>query len=99
MKRGLVIVLTMGVVLACLAVSIANFSLWRGDHNGLNHAVGRDFINMWTASRLVEADRTGDIFDQDKFAAAPIAPLLLTGLLVYLYRRRDMRPKPGRDPG
>ncbi len=32
------------------------------------------------------------------FAGAPVAPLLLTGLLVYLYRRRDMRPEPGRDP-
>ena len=33
------------------------------------------------------------------FAGAPVAPLLLTGLLVYLYSRRDMRPEPGRDPG
>ena len=33
------------------------------------------------------------------FAGAPIAPLLLTELLVYLYCRRDMRPEPGRDPG
>ena len=70
MKRGLVIALTLGIALACLALSIAYVSLWRGDHDGLNHAVGRDFINMWTASRLVEADRTEDIFDPDKFAAA-----------------------------
>ena len=63
MKRGLVIALTMGVALACLAVSIAYVSLWRGDHDDLNHAVGRGLINMWTASRLVGADHTGDIFD------------------------------------
>jgi hypothetical protein len=69
-RRGLVIALAAGVAAACLALSLAYISLWRGDHDGLNHAVGRDFINMWTASQLVEADRTVDIFDQEKFLAA-----------------------------
>ncbi|MFP6749428.1 MAG: glycosyltransferase family 87 protein [Alphaproteobacteria bacterium] len=57
-------------MLICLALSVAYVSFWRGDRDGLKHAVGRDFINMWTASRLVEAGRTAEIFDQDGFAAA-----------------------------
>jgi hypothetical protein len=69
-RFGLVISLTVGIAIACLALSIAYVSLWRGDHDGLNHAVGRDFINLWTASQLIEADRAVDIFDQQKFAAA-----------------------------
>ena len=69
-RRGLVIVLSMGVAAACLALSLAYISLWRGDNDGLNHAVGRDFINMRTASQLGEADRTLEIFDQEKFLAA-----------------------------
>ncbi len=69
-RLGLLISLAIGVAIACLALSIAYVSLWRGDHDGLNHAVGRDFINLWTASQLVEADRALDIFDQEKFIAA-----------------------------
>jgi hypothetical protein len=69
-RLGLLISLGLGIGIACLVLSIAYVSLWRGDHDGLKHAVGRDFINLWTASQLIEADRALDIFDQDKFAAA-----------------------------
>lgn len=67
---GLVLSLGAAMLLVCLAISIAYISLWRGDHDGLSHAVGRDFINLWTASELVEAERTAEAFDQGKFAAA-----------------------------
>jgi len=67
---GLLLSLCAGILLTCLVFSYLYISLWRGDHDGLNHAVGRDFINLWTASELVDAGRTADIFDQDKFAAA-----------------------------
>jgi hypothetical protein len=69
-RLGLVISLAIGVGLACLVISISYVSLWRGDHDGLSHAAGRDFINLWTASQLVEAGRTRDIFDHESFAAA-----------------------------
>jgi len=49
--------------------------LWRGDHDGLIHAAGRDFINLWTASQWVEANRAADIFDQGTFAAAQRQPM------------------------
>lgn len=62
--------LVTGIGIACLVISLGYVSLWRGNHDGLSHAAGRDFINMWTASQLVEAGKTADIFDQEKFAAA-----------------------------
>ena len=61
---GLVLSLGAAMLRVCLAISIAYISLWRGDHDGLSHAVGRDFINLWTASELVEAERTAEAFDQ-----------------------------------
>jgi len=69
-RPGLIISLAIGIGIACLVISIAYISLWRGDHDGLNHAVGRDYINLWTATQLVEADRVVDVFNQKKFAAA-----------------------------
>ncbi len=67
--RGLVISLALGLALACLVLSGAYISIWQGQRDGMNHAVGRDFVNLWTASRLVEAERAVEVFDQDKFAA------------------------------
>ena len=52
-RHGLVLCLTLSMALVCLALSMLYIALWQGDRDGLNHAVGRDFINMWTASRLV----------------------------------------------
>lgn len=40
----------------------------RLDANG--HAVGRDFVNVWTAGQLIAQDRTLDIFDPARFLAA-----------------------------
>ena len=70
LRPPLILILTAGVGLLCISLSVGYISLWHGDRDGLKHAVGRDFINMWTASRLVEAGRTSEIFDQDLFAAA-----------------------------
>lgn len=69
-RLGQVISLIAGIALACLVLSVAYVSLWRGHDDGLSDAVGRDFNNLWTASQLVEAGRTADIFDREKFAAA-----------------------------
>jgi hypothetical protein len=69
-RPGLLLSLVGASALVCVVLYLAYASLWQGDRDGLNHAVGRDFINMWTASQLLEAGRTADIFDQDKFAAA-----------------------------
>ncbi len=67
---ALVLILTFGVAFACLMLSVGYVKLWHDDRDGLKHAVGRDFVNIYTASRLTAAGRTAEIFDQDKFWAA-----------------------------
>ena len=59
------------ILQACLVFAAIYVSQLRGDHDGQNHAAGRDFLYLWTASRLVEDGRTSETFDQDRFAAIP----------------------------
>ncbi|MDP6342735.1 MAG: glycosyltransferase family 87 protein [Alphaproteobacteria bacterium] len=59
-----------GVAVACLVLSVAYLSLWQDNRDGLKHRIGRDFINIWTASWLIERQRGLEIFDAERFQAA-----------------------------
>lgn len=46
------------------------FAQGRGRLDFADHARGRDFVNVWTAGRLLRAGRTAEIFDPPAFMAA-----------------------------
>ena len=46
------------------------FSLGHGRLDFADHARGRDFVNLWTAGRLIGEGRTLEVFDPRRFMAA-----------------------------
>ncbi len=52
------------------ALALAYFLTSEGRLDAHGHAVGRDFVNVWTAAQLIAQDRTVEIFDPARFLAA-----------------------------
>lgn len=46
------------------------FAIGHGNLDYAHHALGRDFVNLWTAGHLIAEHRVVDIFDPVKFGAA-----------------------------
>ncbi len=55
---------------AALATLAIYFAHGRGRLDFADHARGRDFVNLWTASRLMRAGRVVEVFDPKPFLAA-----------------------------
>jgi alpha-1,2-mannosyltransferase len=51
------------------------FATGHGNLDATGHAVGRDFVNLWTAGQLIADGRVIDVFDPAKFGAAQRALL------------------------
>lgn len=74
----LTIVFAILLGLACLitwGLAAWYFATGHGNLDYANHALGRDFVNLWTAGHLLAEHRVVDIFDPVKFGAAQRALL------------------------
>lgn len=56
--------------LAAFALLAWYFSLGHGRLDFADHARGRDFVNLWTAGRLIGEGRALEVFDPPRFMAA-----------------------------
>src|SRR5690606_5146614 len=54
----------------CWALAAASFIGANGVRDFTDHALGRDFVNYWTAGQLILGDRIAEIFDPEAFLAA-----------------------------
>lgn len=59
-----------GLCACALATLAVYFAHGEGRLDFADHARGRDFVNLWTASRLLRAGRAPEIFDPGPFLAA-----------------------------
>lgn len=68
--RAATLVLLALLSAAALVLLAVYFSVGDGRLDWTGHARGRDFVNLWTAGRLIGEHQVGDIFHPDRFMAA-----------------------------
>lgn len=73
--RGLFLFLLAAASAISWGLATVYFGAGHGNLDIKDHALGRDFVNLWTAGQLIADGRVLDIFDPAKFGAAQRALL------------------------